>query len=113
MASPGCVDENGPPPSSTCFVGDDAGTAAETLVASPALECGSRLCLHVEQTGPDLCTATCEQDDDCGGLSSTACETGFACVTPIGSGSYACERLCVCRQYLPALAPVVCGDAGT
>src|SRR6185436_17766352 len=40
-------------------------TGGETVVASPALDCPSRLCLHVQNVAPDDCTATCATAGDC------------------------------------------------
>jgi hypothetical protein len=42
-----------------------AAEADPTLIASPALDCPSRMCLHVQGAQPDFCTATCDDARDC------------------------------------------------
>jgi hypothetical protein len=90
-----------------------------------ALECASRLCIEpaaATATPPvPLCTAGCGSDDDClgGALSTTSgggkCTTRFVCAVPFEVGPLACQRLCVCNDFLgllaatPALAPASCG----
>jgi hypothetical protein len=62
-------------------------------VSSPALECPSRMCLlaganAVPQGTGALCTAGCESDAD------------FACMWPTSVGAFACQKLCVCRDFV-------------
>jgi hypothetical protein len=84
-----------------------------TTISSPALECPSHLCLlpspedALVGTGP-LCTASCESDADCEGGESrdannpadTRCQKGFVCTWATKTGAYACQRLCVCRDFV-------------
>ena len=88
------------------------GTSGQiSMVASPALECPSRLCLlgapATAGTGP-LCTAECESNQDCE-ENETAdatdpadkrCHGGFVCTWPTTVGSFACRKLCVCTDFV-------------
>ena len=82
-------------------------------VSSPALECPSRMCLlpggEVTPQGTGaLCTAGCESDVDCeeaetgpkNDPSDRRCENGFACMWPTSVGAFACQKLCVCRDFV-------------
>ena len=89
-----------------CFIGLDAGPT-ETIVASPALECKSRTCLHLPDTNKttrgqsyDLCTATCSEDSDCEAVDESPCERGFVCAVATTVGAFCCKKLCQCRDYL-------------
>ena len=81
-------------------------------VSSPALECPSRICLlpgadNMQGTGA-LCTASCETDTDCteaesgpkNDPSDHRCENGFACMWPTTVGAFACQKMCVCRDFV-------------
>jgi hypothetical protein len=83
-------------------------------ISSPALECPSRICIlppgdtaNIENTGP-LCTASCESNDDCsdgetgpkGDGNDRHCENGFVCMWPTTVGDFACQRMCVCRDFV-------------
>lgn len=100
-AAAGC----GPPPAAVgaaCDVGvpDSAGNVS---ISSPALECEGRICMQVG-SGPGLCTAGCRSDDDCQTVSAagaSTCHDGFTCAAAVGVGSYACQKLCVCRDAPP------------
>jgi hypothetical protein len=99
-----------------CFIGNDAGTDQETVVASPALECQSRTCLHVAGKSPDLCTAGCSSDDECDKSPESPCAGGFACVIPVTVGPFCCQKQCVCRDYIVipdggVATPDVCNSA--
>lgn len=83
-----------------CFIGTDAGTDQETVIASPALECQSRTCLHIAGKTPDLCTGECSSDDDCDKSPESPCKGGFACVVPVFVGPFCCQKQCVCRDYI-------------
>jgi hypothetical protein len=89
-----------------CFIqsGEDAGVPV-TVVSAPALECQSLTCLHVAGRLPDLCTASCDSDDDCDTSPESPCQTGFACMVPVVTGNFCCQKLCVCRDYLPGGMP--------
>jgi hypothetical protein len=93
----GCSDN---PVGRICFIGNDAGTQQQNIVASPALECQSRTCLHVAQKGPDLCTGECSSDGDCDKAPESPCNNGFACIVPVTVGPFCCKKMCVCRDYL-------------
>jgi hypothetical protein len=82
-------------------------------LSSPALECPSRICLlpggnAIPQGTGALCTASCETDADCedgeaGPKNDPAdrrCENGFACAWPTTVGAFACQKLCVCRDFV-------------
>jgi hypothetical protein len=92
-----------------CFLGDDLGDQA--VIASPALECPSRVCLYVPLEIPPeelpegsvhapLCTAECQVDADCQGAPESPCQTGFTCMIPVVVGPFCCTRMCVCKDYL-------------
>ena|SRR5688572_23959667 len=83
-----------------CSTGFDAGTP--TVIASPALECASGLCLHVEGSAMDMCTARCEGAADCVEGASSACTAGMMCVIPMDVGPFACQQMCVCADQVPA-----------
>lgn len=99
-----------------CFIesqGGDAGIPV-TVVSSPALECQSYTCIHVPGHSPDLCTAECSSDSDCDTSAESPCQTGFACITPTVVGNFCCQKLCVCKDYLPGGIPgepIACDSA--
>ena len=89
-----------------------AGTAGGQIVtvASPALECPSHICVgatNPQGTGA-LCSAGCESSADCadgeigqtGNPSDTRCKDGFVCLVPTTVGDFACQKLCVCRDFV-------------
>jgi len=91
--------------------------------SSPALECPSQICLlpgadkdprspaqraaMVNGTGP-LCTASCASHEDCeDGENGDAdnphdkrCRGGFVCMWPMTVGAFACQKLCVCTDFV-------------
>jgi hypothetical protein len=76
------------------------------LVASPALECESRLCLIENQsiqrqTCTEQCTSTAQCQADT--LTTNSCSSGFVCAVATVVGSFKCRMLCVCKDDL------VCG----
>ena len=96
----------------TMPMGGTSGSIA--TVSSPALECPSRICLlpgaetgNTQMTGP-LCTATCESNEDCedgetgpkNDPNDAHCENGFVCMWPTTVGNFACQRFCVCRDFV-------------
>ena len=83
-----------------CFIGADAGTEQQTVIASPALECQSRTCLHMQNHSPDLCTGSCSADSDCDKVAESPCNGGFACIIPVTVGPFCCQKQCVCRDYV-------------
>lgn len=90
-----------------CFTGFEVDDD-QAIIASPALECPSRQCLHVPQetelppgsSYADQCTAECSSDDDCERVPESPCQTGFTCTIPVTVGPFCCRKLCVCRDYL-------------
>lgn len=91
-----------------CFIGNDAGNGSQSIIASPALECQSRTCLHTpldrelppDSEYADLCTAECSSSDDCDKVPESPCQTGFACAIPVVTGPFCCRKMCVCKDYL-------------
>lgn len=93
-----------------CFIGADAGNGSQSVIASPALECPSRTCLHTPlDTGKilpegseyaDLCTANCSSDDDCDKVPESPCQSGFTCAVPVVTGPFCCRKMCICKDYL-------------
>jgi hypothetical protein len=91
-------------------VEQDGGVSGTTAtISSPALECPSRICiLPGAEKNPmgttSLCTASCENNEDCegetGGQGSGLCKTGFVCMWPTTTGSFCCQKLCVCRDFV-------------
>jgi hypothetical protein len=82
-------------------------------LASPALECPSRLCLIEppnaaagDVTGLDggtpraTCTSACAHDADCTPETTSRCAAGFVCAVASDVGPFRCQRLCVCRSDL-------------
>ena len=81
-------------------------------LSSPALECPSRVCLLPGADNPQgtgaLCTAACESDGDCedaaagrpGDPADPRCKNGFACAWPTTVGAFACQKMCVCRDFV-------------
>ena len=82
-----------------CVSGAEADSP--TLLATPALDCSSRTCLHVEGSLSDQCTAACESPLDCVGSPESACDGDFVCVAPVSTGPFACEKFCVCESSVP------------
>ena len=93
-----------------CFIGVDAGNDNQAIVASPALECDSRICLHYpKQNGAtppegaiysDQCTAECDSDSDCDKVPESPCVSGFTCAVPVVVGPFCCRKMCICKDFL-------------
>jgi hypothetical protein len=93
-----------------CFIGADAGNDTQAIIASPALECPSRTCLHYPKddgvTPPegaeyaDMCTAECEADDECDKVPESPCVSGFTCAIPVVVGPFCCRKMCICKDFL-------------
>jgi hypothetical protein len=100
------------------------GTSGQiAALSSPALECPTRICLlpgaekdprsaaqvaaAVSGTGP-TCTASCEENADCedgelGNEDNAAdkrCRGGFVCAWPTTVGAFACQKFCVCTDFI-------------
>jgi hypothetical protein len=92
----------------------DGGTSGATAtIASPALECPSRICILPGATrDPEgtqaLCTATCDSNDDCedgetvnmSAKGDPHCKRGFVCMWPTTVGAFCCQKMCVCRDFV-------------
>ncbi len=87
------------PVGAPCDLGVSTPGGDGVTISSPALECAGGLCLQVG-TGPALCSAGCGSDDDCG--TDASCPGTFKCTAATSVGMYACRRLCICRDLLPA-----------
>jgi len=109
-----------------CDVLTDAGSQ-QGVYNAEALECPSRICLKpVVQTGASMptpptaayCSASCSQDSDCDGQTRDPnnpldyrCSKGFACGIAFVKGKLCCQKLCLCRDFLPstgAPTPIAC-----
>jgi len=119
LAAAGC---SGDPVGRICDLGQKPGVA-ETVVASPSLDCVSRTCLQIAlektqkeldmigsrypgvdskgaATGLGLCTDSCTQDSDCERVPESPCVTGFTCGIPARVGAFCCEKFCICKDYI-------------
>lgn len=112
LGNTGCEDKGIGRP---CDILTDA-SASQAVFNSEALECPSRICLKpineqtelVPPTGA-FCSASCSQDSDCsdGQLrdpknpSDRRCKSGFSCGIPFVKGRLCCQKLCLCRDFLP------------
>ncbi len=89
----------------SCFIGTDAANPNLTVLASPALECQSRICLHLAEgfstsSAEDLCTAECSDDNDCDKVAESPCPSGFICAVATTSGPFCCKKVCMCADYV-------------
>jgi hypothetical protein len=99
----------------SCFIqgsAGDGGVASDTVVGSPAIECESSICLHIAGEPDNQCTARCSSDSDCETSPESSCKGGFTCAIPVVTGSFCCERLCICRDFLAADAGTLADPAG-
>jgi hypothetical protein len=102
----------GEPVGRICDLGQevDEGT---NIVATESLDCTTRTCLKVRQevlelppgsrypTGnKGLCTAKCESSDDCERVPESPCQLGFTCGVATTVGSFCCEKVCICKDYI-------------
>jgi hypothetical protein len=80
--------------------------ATGVQIASPALECPSRLCLIQQTTdgtqgnSRNTCTASCESDGDCDAETKDYCQAGFRCAVATQVGRFCCRKFCVCQSDL-------------
>ncbi len=107
-----------------CDLGGDSPASGEIVIAS-SLDCISRTCLRVPLTaelppgsqfpaGPTgLCTAECETDDECEGVSGSPCTGGFTCAVATPVGNACCKKFCVCSDYGVLTAPAACDPDNT
>ena len=97
-------------PDATVFDGSPVGhqcisgvsdPSAPNSYNQPAAECPEdHICLHIQDTQRDLCTAACQDEMGCAKVIDSPCMT-FACVPVFDVGDHACEKLCVCADYVP------------
>lgn len=97
-----------------CDLGVEDPGATEAVLASPSLDCPTKMCLKVPVAAgkdlPDdfqalpanrgLCTASCEVDDDCDVVQGSPCVTGFTCGIPLVVGNFCCDKVCICKDYV-------------
>jgi len=118
LAAGGCDDKHIGRPCQIGVPPPDAGSSggAFATITSPALECPSRICLLANDVNGDAtkykegasCTAPCSTDDDCSDaetgskndMSDFHCKTNFLCTWPTTVGPFACQKLCVCHDFL-------------
>ena len=85
------------------------GAGDPTALVSPALECPSRTCLHIQDEPTDLCTDDCDDASACVTSGTSACDGDFECAAPVDQGPFACRKVCVCASSVPAGGfPVEC-----
>jgi hypothetical protein len=92
-----------------CDLGVPTSGGDGVTISSPALECAGGICLQVG-SAPALCSSECGSEDDCGNRASgsnASCQHGFKCAAATAVGTYACRRLCVCRDVVSV--PPACG----
>lgn len=90
---------------------------SQAVFNDQALECPTRLCIKpAYQSGaaPEamtsaFCSTECSKDSDCddgerrdkGNPNDKRCTGGFSCSVPFEVGPLACQKMCVCRDFLP------------
>lgn len=119
-----------------------SGVVQGTQIASPALECMSKLCLLQAAPQPtdkprSTCTARCNSDADCAGAnlgnaSDGLCGSKFVCAVATtvdldtkATEHFACQTICICKDDLnaggftnassdksQACCPTACSNAG-
>jgi len=105
LAAAGCGDN---PVGRICSIGADPDNDNQAILATPALDCPSRICLHQPVQGQlppgvtatDQCTAFCDTDSDCDKVPESPCVNGFACAIPVVTGGLCCRKMCICKDYL-------------
>lgn len=102
----------------------DAGVVVDPVViSSPAVDCEDRMCLHTPLERPlppggrheDMCTDLCEDDGDCPAAEGSPCQGGFTCAVAQVVGPFACQKVCVCKDYVVLVdggipTPAACGS---
>lgn len=106
-----------PPPADPRFCDLGVTPGPGDWVIARSTTCETRACLRapLEHELPTcgqypegtkgLCTATCTRDADCGGLEGP-CVTGFTCQIAVTVGPYACERFCICKDFVDVMTTV-------
>lgn len=88
-----------------CIDPTNTSVSSGAKIASPALECPSRLCLiEPSTTSPtgaiSTCTAECGSNGDCEAETKASCASGFVCAVATQVGNFCCQKLCICRDSL-------------
>jgi hypothetical protein len=104
MVGAGC---NSTPVGLKCDLGTAIPQPNERVLASPSLDCITRLCLRVPDGPPTnppaavgLCTAECAADSDCEKAPESPCSTGFTCGIAVTVGPFCCKKFCICKDYV-------------
>jgi hypothetical protein len=125
LAGSGCKGSE-PRIGQACDLTVDAGPS-QTVVDIKSSACSTGICLKPAQD-PDgipqvpptgaTCTALCAYDSDCEGATrdssnpeDTRCASGFVCRVPFTVSPVCCQKLCICKDFLPqsaAAVPIVC-----
>ena len=107
LAGSGCADTD-PSLGRRCDLGGSGAKSSETIINSNSADCLSRLCVRTANQAsiaisPTIghCSATCEADAECA-ASGDDCKTGYACRAPTAVGAFCCQKMCVCKDDLPA-----------
>jgi hypothetical protein len=105
----GCTDN---PVGRICDLGVEKPAMTEVVLTSPSLDCVSRTCLRMPppnelpegskypEGNNGLCTASCEEDDDCDRVPESPCVTGFTCGVAVTVGPFCCRKVCICKDYV-------------
>jgi hypothetical protein len=108
----GCEDKHIGRPCNTNVPDAGATGGQVSILTSPSLECPSRICLQAATLGimesaedqaaeGAMCTAGCSTDDDCSDSDpGTLCKKGFVCTWPTTTGSFCCQKMCVCHDFV-------------
>ena len=87
-----------PPIGQACTPDLDGGVQA---LYEPAPECESNVCAFVSLPGGGgVCTARCDEDEDCVGDLDAGCGRGFVCTVATIDGPECCLGYCYCRDYM-------------
>jgi hypothetical protein len=88
-----------------CVDPTNTSVSSGAKIASPALECPSRLCLIEPSTTSSsgaisTCTAECGSNSDCEAETKESCAAGYVCAVATQVGNFCCQKLCICRDSL-------------
>jgi len=98
-----------------CSQGAVDASPTSVAIDTESAACSSRICLRPAQEKMTdtaaLCTQRCGEDADCAGGNARdpqdptdqRCQTGFTCraiIPNLASVSLACQKLCVCKDFL-------------
>ena len=81
----------------------ESNDSSSDIIYAPSPDCATNLCLSHQQHRQDIlggregfCTSECSTDDDCVKDENSTCEGTFQCAIPFTTGSFCCQKLCVC-----------------